>query len=487
MNCFSTIFLLATLSRFGTALQSNIAEEPQSLTDTICAGRPRTQCDVELDVPPVCATTSAGIDPSCPIVLYLHGSGGSNRWFARTTSVHDIGYIGIYPQGEGGWNTGPKDSNNCSWDDFDCANDSDEGSFIAAIISEARSQGATGNVYAIGNSNGAALAHRLAANAGSLLPIKGIVTKVTQLLASPERSGPGALNYNQPGRGSPAVSVLSVMGTDDGLIPYDGGSSAVFGGDETFQLMSALDSMSSWANHNGCNGRSVVDPNHTTDQGTGQATKYDYTAGCPSGVILEHYAVHGGGHNAGGATIDDQEVDYVLAYDFIERVEGGFNGGSPVAAPVSSPVASPTDDVCINDSTWAGKFNSAHTCDYVAESPPTRCGWENADGVEANEACPEACNDDCSSPPVSSPVAPPPTSTPVASPVASPTDDVCINNSTWAGKFNTAHTCDYVAESPPTRCGWENADGVEANEACPEACNDDCQPSVRTRRYLRMR
>ena len=79
------------------------------------------------------------------------------------------------------------------------------------------------------------------------------MTKVTQLLASPLRNGPGELNYNQPGSGGPAVSVLNIMGMDDLLIPYEGGSSSVFaGGDESFQLMSGLESMATWAAHNGC-------------------------------------------------------------------------------------------------------------------------------------------------------------------------------------------------------------------------------------------
>lgn len=92
---------------------------------------------------------------------------------------------------------GPKDGNQCTWDDYACTSDPDEGAFIAMIIAELRNLGANGNIYLIGNSNGAALSHKLASNAGDDLPIKGIVTKVTQLLASPPRSGPGELNYNQ--------------------------------------------------------------------------------------------------------------------------------------------------------------------------------------------------------------------------------------------------------------------------------------------------
>ena len=469
------------------ALVSNAPESPQSLTQVICADRVdgRAECEVELDVPSACVSSEGG-ESSCPIVFFLHGAGGSNNGFSRRSGVHSAQVIGVYPNGENGWNTGPKNSNGCGWDDFDCTSDPDEGDYIASIITDVRSHGALGNIYVIGSSNGAALAHRLASNAGDDLPIKGIVATVTQLLASPERSGPGTLNYNQPSisaeRTTPAVSVLSVMGTADGLIPYDGGSSSVFGGDQAFQLMPALDSMAYWATHNGCTGANTPTTSaHATDMGTGTATKYEYT--CPDGVFVEHYAIEGGGHNSGNGEIDGDKVKYAWAYEFISRVEaGGGGGGGP---PVSSPVAAPSPITsCIDDPAWAGKFNTAHTCDYVAQNPDRRCKWEDSGGVKANVACPETCDPDCTSSPVASPVAPPPTSSspfsaPVASPVTSPTmpQDECINDDTWAGKMNVAHTCDFVARNPDRRCRWENSEGVKANTACPLACWTECRDS----------
>eukprot|EP00574_Skeletonema_japonicum_P008024 CAMPEP_0201734324 /NCGR_PEP_ID=MMETSP0593-20130828/33960_1 /ASSEMBLY_ACC=CAM_ASM_000672 /TAXON_ID=267983 /ORGANISM="Skeletonema japonicum, Strain CCMP2506" /LENGTH=196 /DNA_ID=CAMNT_0048227627 /DNA_START=78 /DNA_END=665 /DNA_ORIENTATION=- len=194
MMLLTNLLFIAILSH-ATALDSNVPEKPQSLTDIICAGRPRTECEVELDVPEACAT-GVGEDPHCPIVFFFHGSGGNNDGFAKKSGVHTANMIGVYPNGEGGWNTGPKSENNCKWSDFSCPSDPDESDFIASIIEEIRVLGGTGNIYAYGTSNGAALAHRLASNGGTRLPIKGIIVGVTQLLASPERSGPGSLNYN---------------------------------------------------------------------------------------------------------------------------------------------------------------------------------------------------------------------------------------------------------------------------------------------------
>ena len=409
MNFYYSALLVAIstiASSFPTrtlALQSNA---PQSLTETLCDSRTdgRTLCDVQLDVPSACVVSAAS---SCPIVFFLHGAGGGNGGTANRSGVHDETVIGVYPQGEKGWNTGPKNTNLCHWSDYSCTSDPDEGDFIASIIAELRTMGANGNIYVIGSSNGAALAHRLAANAGSDLPIKGIVAKVTQLLESPERSGPGVLNYNQPSlsgdRITPPVSVLSVLGTEDGLIPYEGGSSSVFGGDDSFQLMSALDSMEFWATHNGCSGsNNPVISNKGSDMGTGNVIKYEYT-GCPDDIVVEHYAVEGGGHNSGGVTIDGESVGDI-AYDFIRRVENTLPPvAAPVVAPVAAPVSSPTPQSCSNDPNWAGKFNPDHTCDFVAQNPDGRCFFEDTSGVTANEACPEACDTDCAENPVSSP------------------------------------------------------------------------------------
>lgn len=110
---FSVFVFFSFASWTGAALDGNIKGSPQDLTDIICNGRPRDSCAVELDVPQVCATSSATSsslfnddDPACPIVFFLHGSGGTNINFKNNSGVHGAGYIGVYPQGDGGWNTG---------------------------------------------------------------------------------------------------------------------------------------------------------------------------------------------------------------------------------------------------------------------------------------------------------------------------------------------------------------------------------------------
>lgn len=419
------VLLLSVLTKASVALESNNEGSPQVLSDmsssNACEGQGRTdECTIELDVPSDCVMNG---ESTCPIVFYLHGAGGRIDGFKRSSEVHKHGFIGVYPQGENGWNTGPKDSNDCEYTEYDCETDPNETEFIATIISEVKELGANGSVYLAGNSNGAALAHFAAVNAGTELPIKGIITTVTQLLASPDRQGPGPLNYVNPAARSnqgPKVSVLNLMGTKDGLIPYEGGSSPVFGGEEAFQLMSALDSMNVWASHNGCSTEPKVKEVNTDTQAGGDGTGVFYSwENCGSGTIVEHYAINGGNHGAGGSTVDDVKFNYDITADFIGRCED--SDPSPTVSPKPTPMPRPTKapvtrapvptkpDECVDDPDWRGKASDLHDCDFVGKKPQWRCNWVSSDGVPAERACRVSCDncEDDGEEPTSSPSAPP--------------------------------------------------------------------------------
>merc|ERR1711862_762328 len=121
----------------------------------------------------------------------------------------------------------------------------------------------------------------------------------------------------------------------DRLIPYGGGGSSVFGQDDSFQLMSALDSMETWAVYNGCSNTPDVtlDVSYTTSTGSNVAKFYEYL--CPNDTIVEHYALGGASHSFGReAKLDGVLTNYELAFQFIRRVEEGLNGVN--TPPVSS-------------------------------------------------------------------------------------------------------------------------------------------------------
>ena len=135
--------------------------------------------------------------------------------------MHLRGFIGVHPQGdplagppghpEGfGWNDGMSVNPNntrlkCAWDDYSCTADPDDTLFFERMVSALRVTGATGHLYVFGQSNGAAWAQRLGANAGPALPFMGVAPQSGQLNARPPRSAAGPRNLNQPRCGNMAL------------------------------------------------------------------------------------------------------------------------------------------------------------------------------------------------------------------------------------------------------------------------------------------
>eukprot|EP00978_Attheya_sp_CCMP212_P049568 scaffold683521_cov67-Attheya_sp.AAC.1 len=107
-----TSFLVLNLSGrhlLVSALSSNEKNSPQDISHlcTNAAGRTSKRCKVELDVPSACV--SGGSQQSeCPVVFFIHGAGGNINILPAKSDVHAAGVIGVYPQGEDGWNTGPE-------------------------------------------------------------------------------------------------------------------------------------------------------------------------------------------------------------------------------------------------------------------------------------------------------------------------------------------------------------------------------------------
>merc|ERR1712232_1303099 len=216
----------------------------------------------------------------------------------------------------------------------------------------------------------------------------------------------------QPRESTSSVSVLTICGTADGLIPYDGGSSPVFGGDDNFQLMSNDNSNKVWANHNKCS----LDPTMVTVSSSMGSHAIHYTyENCDACKHVEHYMVVGGGHNSGGAELDGKDSSTIV-FDFIKKCEEGQSApvanpvpspvaspvanpianpvANPVPSPVAAPVANPVDPptICEDDPNWRGKHSDQHDCAWVNAKPQMRCNAEDTNGVPAREACHVACN-----------------------------------------------------------------------------------------------
>jgi poly(3-hydroxybutyrate) depolymerase len=262
----------------------------------------RPICEVRLNDPKQCE--------GCPLVIFLQGLGGKAYPFALENNAFDGGIIGVYIENNNGWNTGMTDNEEVL--------QLDDVQFIANVIKEARDRfGLQDNkLFAIGSGTGAQMAYMLAANAGLDLPITGIIVKAMSLLSHPTQHGYGSMPNTQPTENSSHVSVLQIMGNTDHLVPLEGGETGAYQMNN-YTLMSATDSIDTWAQHNVCD----LNATHAEDieeDGTVKANIISYD--CPTDFVTL-VKIISGHHNIGHQEIMDIKIDYDFIYRFIHDVD----------------------------------------------------------------------------------------------------------------------------------------------------------------------
>ena len=201
-----------------------------------------------------------------PIVFFFHGNGGeADSWLNQNQDlVDDHQFIGIYPQGyKRSWNLGKENSN---------ADDVEFSRMIISKVSEYENIDLN-KVFAIGASNGSALVNELGIKVDFL---RGIGPIASQLL----------LNQS-PTKSIHPLSVYQVCGSDDQVIPYEGGISGV-----GHEFRSSQESASIWADAMGCDSNF-----HTLVSGID--TIYTFS-GCDQNNEIVFRRVEGGNHNLNG-------------------------------------------------------------------------------------------------------------------------------------------------------------------------------------------
>lgn len=158
----------------------------------------------------------SGLDPQkkYPLVIILHGGGGNARQMIEFSGFLPLAqkekFLALYPNGyEKGWHDGriaPKVEA--------YARNVDDVKFMKTVIEQVESRFPVepSRIFATGISNGAMmsihLARKLSEKIRAIAPVAGSI-------AENEVKG---FMINQP------VSVLVINGTDDKLVPYDGGA-----------------------------------------------------------------------------------------------------------------------------------------------------------------------------------------------------------------------------------------------------------------------
>ena len=223
-----------------------------------------------------------------PAVLVLHGGLGDDD-DAVTLSFGKLNrmaaeddFLVIYPRGIGGhWNDGRNVQRYVAQrervDDVD---------FIATLIEELiekRNLDARA-VFVVGVSDGAMMAHRFACERTA--KIRAFVAVI------------GSMPYNVARRrsrcGKQPLSALMINGTEDPIVPWDGGV-VTFDGQDLGRVIPVERAFSFWSRHNGCDDVAVsLIPDFVPDDGTRIERRKG--TGCDEDTKVELFVVQGAGH-----------------------------------------------------------------------------------------------------------------------------------------------------------------------------------------------
>lgn len=230
---------------------------------------------------------------SLPLVLALHGGGGTVRQFDQKLSqgqfktiANQRGVILVFPDGMNRqWNDGRTQhlKRSKSYDDV---------GFISKVIDRMIDDYGVDSqrVYVTGISNGGFMSVRLALDLSD--KIAAIAPVTAQL--------PLALQHKTPKQ---PISVMTINGTEDPIVPYQGGHVRLFRfGRSRGEILSASDTIEHFRLHNSCQATPKKTSLPEKDSNDDTRVEMEQYTGCADQTEVTLVKVLGGGHTwPGGA------------------------------------------------------------------------------------------------------------------------------------------------------------------------------------------
>lgn len=221
-----------------------------------------------------------------PLVLLLHGGGSDGRRLDRFTGFNRIaeneGVILLVPDGvERHWNDGRVSTGYRAHD-----TNIDDVGFISELIDRVSSEFNVDKdrVYVAGISNGGMMSYRI----GLELPEK--VAAIAPVVASLPEPLASKTFKDIP------VPVVIVNGTDDPLVPWNGGE-VTFMRKTLGRVLSTPDTVSFWRKHNHSSATCTTSTLSDNDPSDGiKVLRSEYKGGPDGSGDVVLYAVEGGGH-----------------------------------------------------------------------------------------------------------------------------------------------------------------------------------------------
>jgi polyhydroxybutyrate depolymerase len=215
-----------------------------------------------------------------PLVLDFHGILTTST-FEQSVSGYQgeadqEGFVVAFPDGiDTAWNIGPCCTMSRSVDDV---------GFARAVVADIEKAGCIDpkRVYAVGYSMGGGMSYYLACNAADVFA----------------SAAPSAFNLlidsEEPCHPSRPMTIISFRGTDDPIVPYDGGASNPPNGlNVTIHFQSSQATFQEWAQLDGCTGS----PSAPDSNGCSTYSQ------CEQGVEVTLCTKQGGGHDPGDPQI----------------------------------------------------------------------------------------------------------------------------------------------------------------------------------------
>ena len=222
--------------------------------------------------------TPAGSDGPLPLLVVLHGRGGSGAGMATATGFNELAdALVAYPNGlEEQWNYLAGLGGNSGVDDV---------RFIHELVEQLVAEGSAdpGRVYLTGFSNGGFMVQRLACEADS------------QFSGFASVAGAGFGGMPQLCAQPRPLAMMLVHGTLDRVVPWDGQVGMV-GGRQLLLSASVPQTFAFWADFAGCGGasdrRSIPLPGPRPE-----SVEVLRVTDCPAGSEVVLYALKGGDHS----------------------------------------------------------------------------------------------------------------------------------------------------------------------------------------------
>jgi len=255
-----------------------------------------------------------------PLVLALHGGGSNSRQMERSCRFNALarkeGFIVVYPE------SGSKHWNDGRGGDFDSAHreNRDDVGFLEALLKAVDKEHPVdrNRVYFTGISNGGFMSHAFAAahpdKVAAIAPVvAGIGVQLAKSFAPKE-----------------PVSVLVIQGTEDRLVPYNGGPIARGRG----ALVPTDEALALWRKAIGCSGEPKVDRLPDKDPKDGCSVVRTVWSGCRNKTEVVLLKLVGGGHTwPDGKQYLPKRIIGGVCRDFDDSLIWEFFKTHPKAAP----------------------------------------------------------------------------------------------------------------------------------------------------------